>query len=53
VDDVEKALSQMGLRKALGVDDFTMGFFQKLWPLVKDKVLVAVLGFLNGGACRR
>jgi hypothetical protein len=49
VDEVEKALSQMGPCKAPGADGFTAGFFQKHWPLVKDKVLTAVLGFLNGG----
>lgn len=47
--EVEWALFQMGLSKALGPNGFTAGFFQKHWALVKEKVTAAVLGFLNGG----
>lgn len=47
--EVERALFQMGPSKAPGADGFTAGFFQKHWPLVKEKVTTAVLGFLNGG----
>jgi hypothetical protein len=49
VDEVEAAVFQMGPSKAPGADGFTAGFLQKHWTLVKDKVIVTVLGFLNGG----
>lgn len=49
VDEVEKALFCMKPNKSPGVDDFTAGFFQKHWELLKDSVSNAVLGFLNGG----
>jgi hypothetical protein len=48
-EEVEAALFQMSPNKAPGADGFTAGFFQKHWPLLKDKVVSAVLGFLNGG----
>lgn len=48
-DEVEEALFQMGPNKAPGVDGFTAGFFQKHWPLLKDKIVAAVLTFLEGG----
>jgi hypothetical protein len=47
-EEVEAALFQMSPNKAPGADGFTAGFFQKHWPLLKDKVVSAVLGFLNG-----
>jgi hypothetical protein len=49
VKEVETTLFQMSPCKAPGADGFTAGFFQKHWPLVKEKVLEAVLGFLNDG----
>jgi hypothetical protein len=49
VEEVEKALFQMGPNKAPGPDGFTAGFFQRHWSLVKESVVNAVLGFLNGG----
>jgi len=49
VEEVEKALFQMGPNKAPGPDGFTAGFFQRHWSLVKESVVIAVLGFLNGG----
>jgi len=48
-EEVEKALFQMGPSKAPGPDSFTAGFFQRHWALVKESVISAVLGFLNGG----
>ena len=39
----------MAPAKALGVDGFTTGFFQRHWHLLKDDVTNAVLRFLNGG----
>lgn len=45
--EVERALFQMGQSNAPGADGFTAGFLQKHWNLVKEKVTVAVLDFLN------
>lgn len=47
--EVEQALFQMAPSKAPGVDGFNADFFQAHWPLVKESVVMAVLGFLNGG----
>jgi hypothetical protein len=49
-EEVERALFQMSPHKAPGPNGFRAGFFQKHWALVKDSVVEAVLGFLNGGA---
>jgi hypothetical protein len=35
--------------KLPGPDDFTAGFYQKHWSMVKDDICHAVLTFLNGG----
>jgi hypothetical protein len=48
-EEVESVLFQMGPSKAPTADGFTAGFFQKHRDVLKDKVLSAVLGFLNGG----
>ncbi|XP_062213692.1 uncharacterized protein LOC133914648 [Phragmites australis] len=47
--EVETTLFQMAPNKSPGVDGFNAGFFQTHWLLVKDCVVNAVLGFLNGG----
>lgn len=47
--EVRVALFQMSPSKALGVDGFTAGFFQRHWDLIKDDLVPAILGFLNGG----
>ena len=48
-EEVRTALFQMAPSKALGVDGFTAGFFQRHWSLLKEDIIPAVLGFLNGG----
>ena len=48
-DEVRVALFQMSPSKAPGVDGFTAGFFQRHWDLIKDDLVPAILGFLNGG----
>jgi hypothetical protein len=35
--------------KAAWPDDFTVGFYQKHWFLIKEDVTRAVVQFLNGG----
>lgn len=47
--EVEQELFIMGPSKAPGVDGFTAGFFQRHWEFVREAVVSAVLGFLNGG----
>jgi hypothetical protein len=39
----------MAPSKALGVDGFTVGFFQRHWDLIRQDVVQVVLDFLNGG----
>jgi hypothetical protein len=39
----------MGPSKVPRPDGFTAGFFQRHWALVKESVISAVLGYLNGG----
>jgi hypothetical protein len=47
--EVRKALFMMHPNKALGLDGFTTGLYQKHWYLIKEDVTRAVLQFLNGG----
>ena len=47
--EVKTPLFQMAPSKAPGVDGFTAGFFQRHWTILKDDIIPAVLGFLNGG----
>jgi hypothetical protein len=47
-DEVEQALFMMGANKAPGPDDFSAGFYQRRWDLLKEDVRNAVLDFLNG-----
>ena len=49
VGEVKVALFQMGLTKAPGPDGINALFFQKIWHVVGDKVVLAVLDFLNNG----
>lgn len=35
--------------KAPSMDGFNAGFFQRHWETLKESIIVAVLGFLNGG----
>jgi hypothetical protein len=48
-EEVRRALFQMAPSKAPGVDGFTASFFPRHWSLLKDDIIPAVLGFLNGG----
>jgi hypothetical protein len=48
-EDVRAALFQMAPSKAPGIDGFTAGFFQRHWSVLKDDIVPAILGFLNGG----
>ena len=48
-DEVKKALFQMSLSKAPGVDGFTVSFFQRHWEVIKDDLVPAILDFVNGG----
>jgi hypothetical protein len=48
-EEVRCALFQMAPSKAPGIDGFTAGFFQRHWLVVKDDIVLAILGFLNGG----
>jgi hypothetical protein len=48
-EEIKMALFQMHPSKVLGVDGFTAGFFQRHWDLVREDLVHAVLGVLNGG----
>ncbi|KAL0006083.1 hypothetical protein SO802_013644 [Lithocarpus litseifolius] len=48
-EEVKVALFQMGPTKALGLDGMNAFFYQKLWHIVGDDVVFAVLDFLNNG----
>ena len=47
--EVRKALKQMHLLKAPGLDDMNPLFYQHFWPIVGDCVTKCVLDFLNLG----
>jgi hypothetical protein len=48
-EEIKMALFQMHPSKAPGVDGFTAGFFQRHWDLIREDLVRAVLGVLNGG----
>jgi hypothetical protein len=43
--EVDEALKQMQPMKSLGPDDFSAGFFQRSWPIVRGEVCKIVLDF--------
>ena len=47
--EVKVALFQMGPTKALGPDGMNALFFQKLWHIVGEDVVMTILDFLNNG----
>jgi hypothetical protein len=47
-DEVEKVLFLMKLSKAPGTDGFNASFYQRHWQLIREDVVAAVLGFLQG-----
>ena len=48
-EEVRVALFQMGPTKALGPDGMNALFFQKLWHIVGEDVVMTILDFLNNG----
>ena len=48
-EEVKVALFQIGLTKAPRPDGINALFFQKIWHVVGDNVVLAVLDFLNNG----
>ena len=48
-EEVKVALFQMGPTKALGLNGMNTLFYQKIWYVVGDNVVLAVLDFLNNG----
>lgn len=46
-DEVKRALFQMHPEKALGVDGFSVMFYQRFWEVVKDDTCGEILQFLN------
>lgn len=48
-EEAEAALFMMHPSEAPGMDGFNAGFFQRHWKTLKENVIAALLGFLNGG----
>jgi hypothetical protein len=47
--EVDEAFKQMQPMKSLGPDGFSVGFFQRSWPIVRGEVCKTMLDFLNYG----
>ena len=48
-EEMMQAAFELGAMKALGPDGFNGAFYQRYWGIVREGVVKAVRGFLNGG----
>lgn len=48
-EEVRRTIFAMKASKAPGPDGFSMGFFHKAWPLIREGVVDAVLEFFSSG----
>ena len=46
-EEIKAMLFQMGPTKALGLDGMNILFYQKIWHVVGDSVVTAILDYLN------